>query len=40
MSEPESPPPVLGSWNQLYGLVLTVLVVQVIAYYLLTRMFS
>lgn len=33
-------PPLLGSWNRVYALVLGVLLAQVIAYYALTRFYS
>ena len=40
MSDPEGPPPVLGSWNALYALVLGALVVQIVVYWWLTGALS
>ena len=34
------PPPILGSWRNLYLFVLGFLVVQIVIYYLMTRAFS
>ena len=36
----ESPPPVLGSWRNLYALVLGWLALQVVVYWALTVMYS
>lgn len=36
MSDPEEPPPVLGTWNRLYALVIGALVVQVAVYWWIT----
>jgi len=35
--EPDEPPPVLGTWRKLYGLVLLVLAVLIALFYALTR---
>lgn len=35
--EPESPPPVLGSWRNIYALVLAELAALILAFYALTR---
>lgn len=37
---PEEPPPVLRTWNRLYGFVIAWLVVQMAIYYAFTRFFS
>jgi hypothetical protein len=34
------PPPILGSWNRMYGLVLATLVVIVLLFALLTRIYQ
>ena len=35
--EPEAPPPILGSWRNVYTLVLSVLAVLIVLFYALTR---
>jgi hypothetical protein len=35
--DPDEPPPVLGTWRKLYGLVLLVLAVLIALFYALTR---
>lgn len=39
-SESEDKVPVFKSWNRWYSFVLIVLVVQIIAYYIITRSFA
>jgi hypothetical protein len=39
-SPTEPPPPILGSWRNLYTAVLAALVVEVILFYAFTRMFA
>jgi len=39
MTYPEEPPPVLGSWNRLYALVLGVLALCIALFALFGRMF-
>lgn len=34
------PPPILGSWRNLYTAVLVALAIEVVLFYLFTRMFS
>lgn len=36
----EEPPPVLGTWNRLYALVIGVLAVQILVYWLITRAYA
>ncbi len=36
----ESPPPIFGSWNKLYGFVLFALITQVILFYIFTKVFE
>jgi len=35
--EPEAAPPILGSWRNVYALVVVVLVVLIVCFYALTR---
>ena len=35
--DPEAPPPVLGSWRNVYALVVSVLAVLIALFYALTR---
>jgi hypothetical protein len=37
---PEPPPPILGSWRNLYTAVLVALAVEVVLFYAFTRMFA
>jgi len=37
--EPEEPPPILGSWNRIYGLVLGVLVLCIALFAVFARCF-
>ena len=39
MTQPEEPPPVLGSWNRLYALVLGVLALCITLFHLFGRVF-
>ncbi len=39
MTQLEEPPPVLGSWNRLYALVLGALVLCIALFYLFGRVF-
>ena len=39
-ADTEPPPPILGSWRNLYTAVLAALVVEVILFYAFTRMFA
>lgn len=36
----EEPPPLLGTWNRLYGVLLTTLVLQIVFFWLLTRAYT
>jgi hypothetical protein len=36
----EAPPPVLGSWRNLYALVLGALAVQVLVYWVVTQVYA
>jgi hypothetical protein len=38
--DPEDPPPILGSWRNLYALVLAVLAFDIFLLYLFTRAFA
>lgn len=40
MSTPDDPPPLLGSWRNLYALVLGVLAVQILVYWLVTQAYA
>jgi len=40
MSDEQEPPPVLGSWRNLYALVLGVLLLQIVLYWLVTRAYA
>jgi hypothetical protein len=37
---PEGPPPILGSWRNLYTAVLLALAAEVVLFYLFTRLFA
>jgi len=34
------PPPILGSWNKIYGVVFFTLVIMIILFYLFTKAFE
>lgn len=36
----DDPPPVMGTWNRLYALVLTVLAVQIVVYWMITAAYA
>ncbi len=36
----EEPPPIMGSWNKLYGLVLANLILLIIIFYIFTKVFE
>jgi len=36
----ETPPPLLGSWNKLYTLVFSTLVILIILFYIFTKVFE
>lgn len=40
MTDPDSPPPILGTWGRLYSFVLFVLVLVIAALYGFMRLFS
>lgn len=40
MSAPDDPPPLLGTWRNLYALVLGALVVQIVVYWWITRAYA
>jgi hypothetical protein len=40
VSSDESPPPLLGSWRNLYALVLGALLLQIVVYWLVTRAYA